>query len=142
MALIPRTLPTRLGAEDKLVDLYVFSLTVFQVLNILGGVAIAAEVLQEPVLNGIPLLARQILAVIAVLGGAGAAFWRHEGRSVWAWLWTMARFSRLPRHAISRPALVMLDHAPDHRWYEVRPPLAWADQPPAGRTPRRRRARA
>ena len=100
MALIPRTLPTRLGAEDKLIDLYVFSLTIFQALNILGGLAVAAELLQEPALSGTPLPVRQVLGVAVVLLGVGAAFWRHDGRSIWTWLWTALRFSRLPRHAI------------------------------------------
>jgi hypothetical protein len=141
MTLIPRTLPTRLGAEDKLIDLYVFSLTVFQALNVLGGLAVAAELLQEPMLDGIPLPPRQVLAIVAVLTGTAAAFWRHGGSSIWGWLWTAARFSRVPRHAISRPAPVVLDSEPDQRWYEVRPPLAWPDRPAAGRTPRRRTPR-
>src|SRR4051812_44759477 len=108
MTLIPRTLPTRLGSEDKLVDLYVIGLTLFQVLNILGGAAVAVEVLEEPALSGLPLVAREGLAALAVGAGAWAAFWRHEGHSVWTWLWLAARFSRLPRHAVSRPALVVL----------------------------------
>src|SRR5918911_5263220 len=100
MPLLPRTLPTRLGAEDKLIDAYLFSLTVFQVLNLFGGLVVASEVLNEPILAVIPLPVRQALAALAVLGGLGAAFWRHDGKSVWAWLWAIARFSRLPRRAI------------------------------------------
>jgi hypothetical protein len=138
MALIPRTLPTRLGAEDKLVDLYVIGLTLFQVLNILGGAAVAVEILEEPALSGVLLTARQGLAALALVAGACAAFWRYEGHSVWAWLWMAARFSRLPRHAISRPALVVLDDGPDNRWYEVRPPLDWCDRPTSHRQARGR----
>ena len=128
MPLISRTLPTRLGAEDKLVDLYVFSLTLFQVLNILGGVPIAAEILTARSLAAVPLTARQVLAAIPLLVGVWAAFWRHDGRSVWMWLWVAARFRSLPRHAVSRPMLVVLDDTPDRRWHEVRPALAWPEQ--------------
>ena len=124
-----RTLPTHLGAEDKLVDCYFFSLTVFQVLNVLGGLAIVSEVLNEPMLAVVPLPARQVLAGLAGLTGVVAAFWRRDGRSVWAWLWAVVRFSRLPRRAVSRPALVSVVTALDNRWYEVRPPLAWPERP-------------
>ena len=127
MPLTPRTLPTRLGSEDKLIDVYLFSLTVFQVLNALGGLAIASEVLNEPVFGVVPLLARQILAAFAVLVGVFAAFWRHDGKSLWSWLWVTVRFSRLPRRAISRPIPVALTNRRDTSWYEVRPPLAWKD---------------
>jgi hypothetical protein len=127
MTLIPRTLPTRLGAEDKFIDLYVIGLTFFQVLNALGGAAIAWEVLADQGLAGIPLGIRQVVAASAVLIGVWAAFWRHEGRSVWAWLWRAGRLTRLPRHAVSRPAALVLVDAPDNRWYEVRPALAWSD---------------
>src|SRR5919199_6875227 len=120
MPLPPHTLPTRLGAEDKLIDLYLFSLTVFQVLNVLGGLAVASEVLNEPILGVVPLPARQMLAALASLTGIVAAFWRHDGRSLWAWLWAILRFSRLPRRAISRPDPVTVDE-PDDRWYDVRP---------------------
>ena len=128
MALIPRTLPTRLGAEDKLIDVYLFSLTVFQVLNVLGGLAIASEVINEPVFGSVPLLARQILAAFAVLVGVVAAFWRHDGKSLWSWLWVTVRFRRLARRAISRPMPVALTNRRDDSWYEVRPPLAWNEQ--------------
>src|SRR5256885_8778440 len=97
MPLTPRTLPTRLGAEDKLIDVYLFSLTVFQVLNVLGGLAIASEVLNEPLFGIAPLLARQILAALTVLVGVFAALWRHDGKSLWSWLWVTVRFRRLPR---------------------------------------------
>jgi hypothetical protein len=129
MPLIPRTLPTRLGAEDKLIDVYLFSLTVFQVLNLFGGLVVASEILNEPIVAVIPLPARQVLATLTVMGGLFTAFWRHEGRSLWAWLWTIARFGRLPRRAVSRPDPVGLDAGPDTRWYETRPPLAWTDRP-------------
>ena len=129
MPLLPRTLPTRLGAEDKLIDLYLFSLTVWQALNLLGGLAVASEVLTEPILAVVPLPARQVLAALAGLTGVVAAFWRRDGRSLWAWLWAILRFSRLPRRAISRPDPVRVDDRPDPRWYEVRPPLSWPDRP-------------
>src|SRR5919199_4742523 len=128
MPLPPHTLPTRLGAEDKLIDVYLFSLTVFQVLNVLGGLAVASEVLNEPILGVVPLPARQMLAALASLTGIVAAFWRHDGRSLWAWLWAILRFSRLPRRAISRPDRVRIDDEPAARWYDVRPPLAWPDR--------------
>jgi len=137
MPLLPRTLPTRLGAEDKLIDVYLVSLTVFQVLNILGGLAVASEVLNEPILGVVPLPARQVLAALASLTGVLAAFWRRDGRSLWAWLWTILRFSRLPRRAISRPALVSVDDRPDNRWYEVRPPLTRPERPSRRRIARR-----
>ena len=132
MPMTSRTLPTRLGAEDKLVDLYIIGLTLFQVLNLLGGIAIAIEVVEEPAFSGVPLGVRQVVAGVALLVGVWAAFWRYEGRSVWSWLWMAARFSRLPRHAVSRAAPVVLVDVPDNRWYEVRPALAWADPPPEG----------
>ena len=135
MPLLPRTLPTRLGAEDKLIDVYLFSLTVFQVLNVLGGLAVASEVLNEPILAVVPLPARQVLAGLAGVTGVVAAFWRHDGRSLWAWLWAILRFSRLPRRAISRPDPVTVDE-PDDRWYDVRPPLAWTDRPMGRRAAR------
>jgi hypothetical protein len=128
MPLLPRTLPTRLGAEDKLVN-YLFSLTVFQVLNVLGGLAVASEVLTEPILGVVPLPVRQILAALASLTGILAAFWRHDGRSLWAWLWAIVRFSRLPRRAISRPDPVSVNDESDDGWHDVRPPLAWPDRP-------------
>jgi hypothetical protein len=133
MALIPRTLPTRLGAEDKLIDVYLFSLTVFQVLNVLGGLAIASEFLGEPAFGVAPLLTRQVLAAIAVVVGVFAAFWRHDGKSLWTGLWVTVRFRRLPRRAISRPTPVTLNGGPDNSWYEVRPPLAWTDRQVHGR---------
>ena len=136
MTVVPRTLPTRLGAEDKLIDVYLFSLTVFQVLNVLGGLTVASEVLNEPILAVIPLPARQVLAALAGLTGIVAAFWRGEGRSLWAWLWAILRFSRLPRRAISRPDPVSVDET-DDRWYEVRPLLAWPDRPSQRRMARR-----
>jgi hypothetical protein len=129
MAPVPRTLPTRLGAEDKLIDVYLFSLTVFHVLNILGGLAVASELLTEPILGVLPLLVRQVLAAAAALVGLVAAFWRLDGKSVWAWGLIALRFRRLPRQAIARPALLAVDGAPDDRWYEVRPPLAWPERP-------------
>ena len=129
MPMTSRTLPTRLGAEDKLVDLYLIGLTLFQVLNLLGGAAIAIEILEEPAFSGVPVGVRQVLAGVALLTGVWAAFWRHEGRSVWSWLWMAARFGRLPRHAVSRPAPVVLVDGPENRWYEVRPQLAWSEQP-------------
>jgi len=136
MAMVPRTLPARLGADDKLVDLYLFSLTVFQVLNVLGGVAVGSELLNGPEFSLLPLVACPALASAAVAIGVFAGFWRHDGKSLWSWLWVALRFSRLPRRAIARPALVTLDDGPDNRWYEVRPPLAWNDQPMSRRTPR------
>jgi hypothetical protein len=72
-----------------------------------------------------PPLARQILAAIAAMVGVFAAFWRHDGRSLWTWLWVTVRFRRLPRRAISRPTPLTLRATPDNSWYEVRPPLAW-----------------
>ena len=137
MIVVPRTLPTRLGAEDKLIDVYLFSLTVFQVLNVLGGLAVASEVLNEPILAVVPLPARQVLAALAALIGIFAAFWRRDRRSLWAWLWAVVRFSRLPRRAISRPDPVSVDDEPDDRWYDVRPPLAWPDRPSQRRMTRR-----
>ena len=137
MPLLPRTLPTRLGAEDKLIDLYLFSLTVFQVLNVLGGLAVASEVLTEPILGVVPLPARQLLAALAVLIGIFAAFWRRDSRSLWAWVWAILRFSRLPQRAISRPDPVSVEDRPDSRWYEVRPPLSWPDGPGPRRVARR-----
>ena len=136
MPMLPRTLPTRLGAADKLIDVYLFSLTVFQVLNVLGGLAVASELFNGPEFSPLPLLIRQVLASAAVAIGVFAGFWRHDGRSLWAWVWVALRFSRLPRRAIARPALVTLDERPDNRWYEVRPPLAWSDQPRPRRTQR------
>jgi hypothetical protein len=127
MALI-RTLPTRLGAEDKLVDAYLFSLTVFQVLNVLGGLALASELFHGSEFSLLPLLARQGLAAVAVIVGVFAAFWRHDGKSVWTWLWVAVRFRRLPQKAISRPTPVTLDGSSDNSWYEVRPPLAWTER--------------
>jgi hypothetical protein len=124
---VPRTLPTRLGAEDKLVDVYLFSLTVFQGLNILGGAAVASEVLTGPALEGVALPVRQVLAGLAASGGVFAAFWRHDGKSLWTWLWVGLRFSRLPRRAIAQPEPLAWDDGPDNRWYEVRPPLAWSE---------------
>ncbi len=103
MALIPRTLPTRLGAEDKLIDVYLFSLTVFQVLNVLGGLALASELFNGPEFSLFPLPVRQVLAGAAVFIGVFAGFWRSDGKSLWTWLWVAVRFSRLPRRAISRP---------------------------------------
>jgi hypothetical protein len=129
MPMLPRTLPTRLGADDKLIDLYLFSLTVFQVLNVLGGLAVASELLNGPELTLLPLPVRQVLAAGAMVIGVFAGLWRHDGKSLWTWLWVALRFSRLPRRAIARPALVTLDDRSDNRWYEVRPPLAWDDQP-------------
>jgi len=128
MPLIPRTLPTGLGAEDKLIDVYMFSLTVFQVLNVLGGLAIASEVLNEPLFGIAPVLARQILAAFAAVVGVCAAFWRHDGKSLWSWLWVTVRFSRLPRRAISRPLPLALTTRRGDSWYEVRPPLAWNER--------------
>jgi len=136
MPMLPRTLPTRLGADDKLIDVYLFSLTVFQVLNVLGGLAVASELFNGPEFSLLPLPARQVVATAAMAIGVFAGFWRHDGKSLWTWLWVALRFSRLPRRAISRPALVRLDDAPDNRWYEVRPPLAWNDQPMPRRAPR------
>ena len=137
MPLLPRTLPTRLGAEDKLIDLYLFSLTVFQVLNVLGGLAVASEMLNEPILGVVPLPARQLLAALAVLIGIFAAFWRRDSRSLWAWVWAILRFSRLPQRAISCPDPASVDDEPDDRWYDVRPPLAWPDHPSQQRIARR-----
>ena len=139
MPMLPRTLPTRLGAEDKLIDVYLFSLTVFQVLNVLGGLAIASELLNGPEFSPLPLPVRQVLAAAAAVIGVFAGFWRHDGKSLWTWVWVAVRFSRLPHHAISRPALVALEDRPDNRWYDVRPPLAWNDQPTRRRTQRVRR---
>lgn len=136
MPMLPRTLPTRLGADDKLIDVYLFSLTVFQVLNVLGGLAVASELFNGPEFSLLPLPVRQVLAAAAMAIGVFAGFWRHDGKSLWTWVWLALRFSRLPRRAIARPALVTLDDGPDNRWYEVRPPLAWNDQPMPRRTPR------
>jgi hypothetical protein len=136
MSPVLRTLPTRLGADDKLIDVYLFSLTVFQVLNVLGGLAVASEFLSGPERNSLPLLVRQVLATTAVVIGVFAGCWRHDGKSLWTWVWVAVRFSRLPHHAISRPAVVTIDQRPDNRWYEVRPPLAWNDQPIRRRTQR------
>jgi hypothetical protein len=137
VTVVPRTLPTRLGAEDKLIDLYLVSLTVCQVLNVLGGLAAACEVLSEPILAVVPLPVRQVLAALAILTGIVAAFWRHDGRSLWAWLWAILRFSRLARRAISRRDPVSVDDRPDPRSYEVRPPLSWPDGPSPRRIARR-----
>ena len=60
MPAMPRTLPTRLGADDKLIDVYFFSLTVFQVLNVLGGLAVATELLNGSEFSSLPLLVRQV----------------------------------------------------------------------------------
>src|SRR2546426_2924219 len=139
MSPVLRTLPTRLGADDKLIDVYLFSLTVFQVLNVLGGLAVASELFNGSEFSLAPLLVRQVLATAAVVIGVFAGFWRHDGKSLWTWVWVAVRFSRLPHHAISRPASVTLDERPDNRWYEVRPPLAWNDQPIRRRTQRVRR---
>jgi hypothetical protein len=130
MALIPRTLPTHLCADDKLVDAYLFSLTVFQVLNVLGGLALASELFNGSEFSLLPLLARQVLAAAAAGVGVFAGFWRHDGKSVWSWLWVTVRFRRLPRRAISRPLPVMLVDDRDSNWYEVRPPLAWKERRP------------
>jgi hypothetical protein len=130
MPLIPRTLPTRLGAEDKLIDVYLFSLTVFQVLNILGGLAVASELLNGPALGLAPMPLRQVLAALAVGIAVLAAFWRRDGKSVWSSLWVALRFGRMPRRAISRPAVVTLGDGPDNDWYEVQPPLVWCDRQP------------
>jgi hypothetical protein len=128
MALIPRTIPTRLGADDKLVDAYLFSLTVFQVLNVLGGLAIASELFNGSEFSLLPLLVRQVLAAAAVVVGVFAGFWRHDGKSLWTWLWVTVRFRRLPRRTISRPLPVTLVDDRDSNWYEVRPPLAWNER--------------
>jgi hypothetical protein len=128
MPLVPRTLPTRLGSEDKLIDVYLFSLTVFQVLNILGGLAVASELLNGPALGLAPTSVRQVLAALAVGVAVLAAFWRRDGKSVWSWLLVALRFGRLPRRAISRPAVVTLGEGPDNYWYEVQPPLVWCDR--------------
>src|SRR5882724_6652554 len=101
MLMLPRTLPTRLGAEDKLIDVYLFSLTVFQVLNVLGGLAVASEFLNGPEFSLLPLLVRQVLAFAAVVTGIVGGFWRYEGKSLWTWVWVAVRFSRLPHRAIS-----------------------------------------
>ena len=106
MPMLPRTLPTRLGVEDKLIDVYLFSLTVFQVLNVLGGLAVASELFNGSEFSLLPLLVRQVLATATVVIGVFAGFWRHDGKSLWTWVWVAVRFSRLPHHAISRPALV------------------------------------
>ncbi len=95
--------------------------------------AVASEILSEPILAIIPLPGRQVLAALAVLTGLVAAFWRRDGKSVGTWLRVVVRFRRLPHRAISRPAPVSVSEGPDHRWYEVRPPLAWHDEPARGR---------
>jgi hypothetical protein len=59
-----------------------------------------------------------------------AGFWRHDGKSLWTWLWVTVRFRRLPRRAISRPLPVTLVDGQDNVWYEVRPLLAWKERRP------------
>ena len=77
-----------------------------------------------------------LVGLLSGCAGVFAGFWRHDGKSLWTWVWVAVRFSRLPHHAISRPALVALEDRPDNRWYEVRPLLAWNDQPTCRRTQR------
>ena len=77
--------------------------------------------LDEPAFSVIPLPIRQILAATAIVVGVFAGFWRHDGKSLWTWLWAAVRFSRLPRRAISRPALITLTADQEDRWYEGTP---------------------
>ena len=125
MSLVPRTVPTGLGTDDKLIDLTLLSLTVFQGLNLLGGAVVAVDVLTDVLFDPIPLLARQIVAGLALAAGALNAFWRIDGRSPWTWLVTTARYARRRRRAVSRPSPVVLHERSDAWWYEVRPDLAW-----------------
>jgi len=126
MALFERTVPTGLGAEDKLIDLTLISLTVSQALNLIGGAAMAADLLTDALFEPIPLPAGQIVAGLVLLVGAIGAFWRIDGKSPWTWLAAAYRYSRRQRQAVSRPAPVVLGDQSDARWwYEVRPDLVW-----------------
>ena len=129
MTLIPRTLPTRLGAEDKLIDVYLFSLTALSGAQRPGRgghrirspwrSALAADTVW-PVRSWRPpsrcwlvctplLAARRQFAVGLAVGGRALQLACRAARS------------RDPRPSRSSAA-------PDNRWYEVRPPLAWAEQ--------------
>src|SRR5918911_3671442 len=101
MALTTRTVPTHLGAEDKLVDLGLLSLSAPQALNLVGAGLLAFELLADA--PGLPLVLRQILAALAIALGLLGAWWRIDGKSPWTWLLVGLRYARFPRRAVWRP---------------------------------------
>ena len=126
MALGARTVPTHLRAEDKLVDLGLLGLSAPQALNLVAAGLVAFELLVDA--PGLPLLLRQVLAVVAIALGLLGAWWRIDGKSVWTWLLVGLCYARFPRRAVWRPAALPLDAASDVRWHEVAPRLAWPDR--------------
>jgi hypothetical protein len=129
MPLTPRTVPTHVRAADKLVDLGVLSLTATQGLNVLGGGLLGFELLVDA--SGLPLAARQALAVAAVLLGLLGAFWRIDGKSLWTWLLITLRYARFPRKAVWRPAPLDPRDRRGGRWHDLTPQLAWPSTPSA-----------
>ena len=126
MALGARAVPTHLRAQDKLVDLGLLSLSATQALNLVGAGLVAFELLVDA--PGLPLVLRQVLAVVAIVLGLLGAWWRIDGKSVWTWLLVGLRYARFPRRAVWRPAPLPRTTASPARWHEVTPRLVWPDR--------------
>jgi len=71
--------------RDKLIDVYLFSLTVFPGPQRPGRSGGRIRVLNGPEFSLLPLLVRQVLAFAAVVTGIVGGFWRYEGKSLWTW---------------------------------------------------------
>jgi hypothetical protein len=125
MPLVPRTVPTHVRTEDKVIDAGLVSLTFWQGLTLFGATGLAAELLLDA--PGLPWPLRLVLAAAAVVFGIAGTFCRIDGKSLLTWLLVGLRYAGFPRRAVWRPAPLPRDAASDARWHEVTPRLAWPE---------------